>query len=563
MGPLATDVSRQQPSPAPEVDESIRALQRGKVRLAALPLRERISLAEQCLDGVFENAHEWVEQACGAKGIPAGGPARAEEIAAGPTATSRYLVLLVRTLTDIERNGRPDLAGRVFKRSNGRIKVRVLPEPKLFDSVALSGLEAYVWLDESKASESAWTFPPPATCLVLGAGNVSSIAPTDAFSKIFQENRSVLLKMNPVNDYLGPIFERAFAALVRADLLRIVYGGAEVGAAAIKDERIDEVHITGSAASHDAIVWGSSAQERAQRIGAGDPRLKKPITSELGNVSPWIVVPGNYSRRQLDFQAENIAASIANNASFNCVATKMIVTWDRWPQREEFLDRIDGVLKRVPLRKAYYPGADERFHRVTGRQSKAGDGTLPWTLLRGADPDDAAHLFCEESFVCVCAETSLDASSEDDFFQKAVEFANERLWGTLAATMTVPDHYRTGAGRPMLDARLDQLQYGSVGVNHWPALLFAMMTPPWGGAPGSTPRDVQSGQGWVHNTLFLSGIEKTVLEGPLVLSPKPLWFPTHPNPEPVAWKVLDLYRKPNAWNLARLLGRAILASLGR
>ena len=47
--------------------------------------------------------------------------------------------------------------------------------------------------------------------LVLGAGNVSSIPATDTISKVFQEGQVVLLKMNPVNEYLGPIFERLFA----------------------------------------------------------------------------------------------------------------------------------------------------------------------------------------------------------------------------------------------------------------------------------------------------------------------------------------------------------------
>ncbi|MCK8322737.1 hypothetical protein LXA12_17585, partial [Erwinia amylovora] len=62
--------------------------------------------------------------------------------------------------------------------------------------------------------------------LVLGAGNVSSIGPKDAFYKLFVENQTVVLKMNPVNEYLGPHFEKALAPLVERGFLRIVYGGA-------------------------------------------------------------------------------------------------------------------------------------------------------------------------------------------------------------------------------------------------------------------------------------------------------------------------------------------------
>ena len=35
--------------------------------------------------------------------------------------------------------------------------------------------------------------------------------------------------MNPVNDYLGPIFEEVFDDLVRRGFVRFAYGGAGVG----------------------------------------------------------------------------------------------------------------------------------------------------------------------------------------------------------------------------------------------------------------------------------------------------------------------------------------------
>ena len=39
--------------------------------------------------------------------------------------------------------------------------------------------------------------------------------------------------------------------------------------------------------------------------------------------------------------------------------------------------------------------------------------------------------------------------------------------------------------------------------------------------------DIQSGLGFVHNTLMLGGVEKSVLRGPLKAYPKPVWFPDH------------------------------------
>jgi len=399
----------------------------------------------------------------------------------------------------------------------------------------------------------------PQISLVLGAGNVSSIPLTDTLTKIFQDGYLVLLKMNPVNDYLGPIFERALAPLIEAGFLRIIYGGADSGRHAVEHSATDEVHITGSNTSHDVIVWGPPGSEQERRKRENDPLLKKPITSELGNVTPWIVVPGDYTDKQLRFQAENLAASITNNASFNCLATKVIITWKRWPDREKFLNMLQEVLDAVPPRKAYYPGAEDRFREFAEKEPEGTpEGTLPWTLIRDIDPDeDPKYIECE-SFVCVTTDLGLDAESPLEFLNVVADFTENRLWGTLCAAVMVPQSFRRSAeNKKRFDEFIARLRYGAIGVNQWPGLVYGLMTPPWGGHPGGTIQDPQSGVGWVHNTYLLEGIEKTITEGPLTASPKPLWFPTHKNPEPIAWKLADFYVQPSLWNLAKLLGSAV------
>ena len=49
---------------------------------------------------------------------------------------------------------------------------------------------------------------------------------------------------------------RAFAPLVDAGFLEIVYGGAEQGAFLVNHAIVKSIHLTGSAATYDAIVWG-------------------------------------------------------------------------------------------------------------------------------------------------------------------------------------------------------------------------------------------------------------------------------------------------------------------
>src|SRR5438132_14349955 len=109
-----------------------------------------------------------------------------------------------------------------------------------------------------------------------------------------------------------------------------------------------------------AIVFGPGV-EGVKRKAEHRPLLTKRITGELGNVSPVIVVPGNWSASDLAYQAEHIDSMLTNNAGFNCNATRVIIQHAGWSQREQLLQQVRQVLARVPLRSAYYPGARERY----------------------------------------------------------------------------------------------------------------------------------------------------------------------------------------------------------
>lgn len=581
-----------------ELNQSLERLTAGSERLGRMSVRQRIEILSQCIPGIRSVAREWAEMACEAKGIPGGSPSRSEEVLGGPVATMRQLQLFLRTMRDIDRTGRPRLPG-VTVRDDGRVGVQMTPCPGTWDPVVFINFKATTWLKPNIDAESLSDSLAPeytrldksGVSLVLGAGNVSGIPAADVLTKLCVDNRTVLLKMNPVNEYLGGIFERAFAPLIENDLLRVVYGDAGIGSSAVADSRVDDIHITGSGATHDAIVWGADQVERSHRKLNSDPVLKKPISSELGNVSPWIVVPGQYSSAQLKAQAESIVSSMTNNAAFNCVATRAIVTWKQWPERERFLQLIEQTLSRVPQRAAYYPGAFDRYERfsgmtpdeargllrngVTGPQSMSGskataDGTttfvagpngteqtLPWTFIRNVNPNEPNPLFARESFVCVCAEVPIDADSPEDFVEKATEFSNEKLWGTLACSMSIPNGFRKDEKRrQLLQNKIDELRFGAVSINQWSAIVFALMSPPWGGCSGGTLEDPLSGVGWVHNSFMLTDIDKTVLEAPLNVLPKPVWSPTHNRAERVAWSMFDLMSNPSLWNLTKLGCRA-------
>ncbi|MBP7147554.1 MAG: aldehyde dehydrogenase family protein [Acidobacteria bacterium] len=544
------------PTPAGDVDLALAQLAAGAPRWRDLSLERRLVLASACLDGVAAEADAWIDEASRAKGLAPDDPRRGEEVLAGPLATARYLRLLVRTLHDIREHGAPRLPAPPRVGADGRLRARVAPVPGLFDSLVFGGCRAEVWFEPGTTAEdvargaapyyrASPAARPAGVTLVLGAGNVSSIAATDVLTKLFHDGRVVLLKMNPVNETLGPLLARAFAPLVEGGYLRVVYGGADVGGCAARDARVGDVHLTGSLASHQALA----------------PALAKPLTSELGCVAPWIVVPARYGERELRFQAANLAASVLNNASFNCAATRVVVTHRGWPQRGRFLDLVDAIFAADPPRPAYYPGARERFARFAGREPAPGPALRP-ALLRGVDPAGEPALFREESFAPVVGETALDAADDIEYMARAAEFANERLWGTLCATVIVhPSTRAGGAGAQAFRAMLAGLRYGTVAVNCWSALSFVLMSTPWGGYPGATAEDPQSGRGWVHNTFLLERCEKSVIEAPLTVFPKPAWFPSHPHAATLTRRVVGLYHRPSVWKVPPLIGPALAARL--
>lgn len=511
-------------------------------RWATTSAAQRAALVSRVIADTRAVAPEWNAAACRAKGLDPSGNDAGEELLAGIGMFVRLLTDYRRSLVDIARSGRPQYPGPVHQRLDGRLVVQVLPS-SLLDRVIYTGDRAEVWMepgvDEAtlRATQAA-AYARPAehagVSLVLGAGNVAALAPKDVVHRLIGEGRVVVLKANTVNDYLVEYWRRALAAFIDAGFLRIVTGGEHVGGYLLQHPGIDDVHLTGSRATYDAVVFG--AGERGARHKAlGEVQLKKPVSAELGNVSPVIVVPGQWSRRQVRYQAQHVATMIVNNAGFNCLTPRVLITHRDWPQRREFLDALETVLARIPTRRAYYPGAFERRDRFTNAHPEAhqigsrNDGRMPWTVIRDVDANDHGDIcFNVEAFCALTSETALEAGTPEQFVARAVEFCNEVLQGTLSMTLLVdPRSLRRGAMKSAVDQAITDLRYGCIGVNVWHALGILIGATPWGAYPGHPPTDIQSGVGTVGNTLMFARTQKSVVRGPFVAWPKPAWFVTH------------------------------------
>lgn len=556
---------RRKPDDLEELDIAAQLVKEISPRFARLTASERASLLREMIPLAASVAEDWVRAACEAKRVSFDSPVSGEEWLAGPAVVVRNLRLLAESWERIAAGQSPIEGLPRRKRDDGLVEVDVFPASRL-DAALFAGFRATVLCrgDEPRALPEVPA--GGATTLILGAGNVSSIPAMDALYKLFVEGRTCVLKMNPVNEWVGPFIHRAFTPLVSRGYLEIVYGGAEAGEFLCNHPAIDEVHITGSDRTHDLIVWGPPGPERDRRKAADDPVLRKPVTSELGNVSPVAIVPGPYSEAQLRFMARNVAGMVTNNASFNCNAAKMLVTARGWPQRLHFLHLLTEALKATPLRQAYYPGAHDRYRLLTEgrgasvmRLGEAKDGEIPWTFIEGLNPSNRDEpLFCTEPFCGLISEVSIARNDAADFLDTMTLFCNHRLWGTLNASIIVhPSTEKDPAGKAALERAISELDYGTVAVNHWPALGYGFVSPPWGGSPNATLADVKSGIGWVHNTFMLKNIVKSVIRGPLMVSPKPAWFADNRRCHDIGRKLVALEASPSWLKLPGMVLTAI------
>src|SRR5450432_66795 len=550
------------------VERALETLSARATEFARAPLGDKVGWLREIAGRFHELAERMVKAACAAKGIAFGSPLEGEEWLAGLLPIIRNLSQLAVSLEHTRRYGAPRIEpGRLSPLAHGGLAVEVTPNAA-YEALFYAPFRAHTWLepgveaehlDDAQAGFYKQRDPEGRVALVLGAGNVASIPVLDVIYKSFVEGAVCLLKMSPVNAYLGPYFELALAPLISRGFLRIVYGGPELGAFLPRHPAVGEMHITGSTETHDRIVWGEPGPEREARKKDGTPLFAKPVTSELGNITPVLVMPGKYSDAELATMARGIAGMVSQNASFNCIAAKMLVTPRGFAQRGPLLELLQAEFSRIAPRRAYYPGAEARFASLTKsaehvtRIGEAGPGELPWALITNLDPRSHAPQFEVEPFCSILSEVSVGSADPLEFLAAATHFANDRLWGTLNAMLYVPPaSERDPALSAAVDRAVSELRYGTVAINHWSAAAYVMTTSPWGGYPGSTLADVQSGIGWVHNSLLLERVVKTVQRGALRAFPTPVYFPGHRSLRELGRALLDFEASPSALGFARV-----------
>jgi hypothetical protein len=540
---------------AQRADRDLHALRNGAERWIRLDAGKRADLLASLPARVHAAAPQWVQAAAEAKGVT-GTPLEGEEWMSGPWALLYALNRYVQTLREIDRFGAPRVdPRRVHVRPDGRLTVEVYPND-FYDRLLLPETRAEVWMQPGVTAETlpqtmaVWyreRVHQPRVALVLGGGNIASIAPLDVLYKLIADGAVCLLKLSPVNAYLAPFFEEIFAPLSERGFVRFANGGADFGRYLCGHRSIDEIHVTGSKATFEAIASGQ---------GRG-----RPLTGELGNVTPTIVVPGPWSAKELQFQAQSIVTQKLHNAGSNCIAAQVLIVPSGWNGTKPLLAAVGHLMETLPVRRAYYPGTHERSAKVTQQTHgsvrvcarDAEDRPVRTIVYADARADDA--LFEEEIFGGVLAVVQFSGDPQS-YLKRAVAFANERLYGTLGAQLIV-DAAAMRALRESIDRAVGSLQYGCVGVNVWTGVGYFITETPWGAYSGETPRRIDSGVGVVHNSRLFSRSQKSVVYAPFVSKPKPPWFVTNDRAAEIGKALCDFEVNKNPFTAAKVAMRAL------
>ncbi|WP_296445396.1 aldehyde dehydrogenase family protein [Rhodoferax sp. UBA5149] len=569
------------PVPFVDLDQTLMRLAANKDRWVKTPVAERIAILAEIKECLRPVAQAWAEAAARMKGIPEGSPLVGEEWLSGPYTVMGYCNQMMATLSQVAGKKHLDHTP-VRQLPNGQVVARVLPH-SIWDHLLLSGVKVDVWMAPGVTpgtlrANTASTYDPASPhhkqgklALVLGAGNIAAIAPLDVFHKLFAENQVVILKMNPVNDYLIQFLEPALKPLIDRGVLSIVRGATDCGQYLCNHPLVDEIHITGSGASHDAIVWGVGEDGRANKT-AGTPKNTRAISSELGAVCPTIVVPGPWTGADIRFQAEQVATQKLHNNGFNCVACQVLIVSKDWSQKADFVDALEHTLSASQPRGLYYPGAEDRLKGFTAQNTKVkalarSGGTA---VLMAPLDEKNSYAKTVEVFAPAMNVTELSGTDPEAFLKAAIAYANSQLYGTLGANIVIHPKTIAQIGRARFEELLVDLHYGTIAVNAWTGLGFLTPQATWGAFPGHTLTDVQSGIGVVHNTCLFDKPERTVVEAPFrpfprnllslsfTLLPRPPWFITNRKGAILGRLLVAFQYRPSFLKIPRIFLNALL-----
>ena len=369
----------------------------------------------------------------------------------------------------------------------------------------------------------------PSITLVLGAGNFSSIPYLDVLYHLITRKSVILLKLNPVNEYLKPVFEKVFQNFIERGYIIVTTGNIDESKYMATHPGINHIHLTGSDKTFEDIVYGRELTEKERRSKSLSKVNNKPISSELGNVTPIIIHPGKWSTSDIKYQARKIVTAKLNNNGFNCIAAQVVVLPDGWGQTETLIKYVKHYMSKAKERKAYYPESIERLEKLEKDKGYERVNALSCVTPHLTREIKAYSKFeINEVWSSTIYFKKIEYTSVEDFANKSIDYCNDELWGNLGVSVIIKDHDRK-FNKHITNLYVDNLNYGTVAINEWAAIGYIIPQLPWGGFPGNRDNDIQSGQSVVHNSMLfespLKGVVNTKFRISRIIDPP--WFVTN------------------------------------
>ena len=508
-----------------DIDRFITTLRTNSKEFNSISNVQLASMLEETISNIKEVAFFWATICSDNKGTTKT-PAEGEEWLGGPFASVLATQYYITSLTNED-----DLSEKKFNGEENSYKV--FPN-NFIERLTFPFIDAKVYFNKSMSFDDInryrgfskrYDFDPSIT-LVLGAGNFSSIPYLDVLYHLITRKSVILLKLNPVNEYLKPVFEKVFQTFIERGYIIVTTGNIDESKYMATHSGINHIHLTGSDKTYEDIVYGRELTLKEKKSKAISKVNNKAITSELGNVTPIIIHPGKWSTSDIKYQARKIVTAKLNNNGFNCIAAQVVVLPDGWGQTDTLIKFVKHYMNKAKDRKAYYPESIERLEKL--EKDKGYERVNALTCVTPhltREIKSYSKYEIDEVWSTTIYFKKIEYSTIEEFANKAIDYCNDELWGNLGVSVIVKDHERK-FNKHITNLYIDKLNYGTVAINEWAAIGYIIPQLPWGGYPGNRDNDVQSGQSVVHNSMLFESPLKGVVNTKFRISRliDPPWF---------------------------------------
>ena len=511
-----------------DIDRFITTLRTKSKEFNSISNVQLASMLEETISNIKEVSFFWATICSDNKGTTKT-PAEGEEWLGGPFASVLATQYYIKSLTNDD-----DLVEKKYNSEENSYKVF----PNNFtERITFPFIDAKVIFNKSMSFDDINKYRgfskrydiDPSITLVLGAGNFSSIPYLDVLYHLITRKSVILLKLNPVNEYLKPVFEKVFQNFIERGYIIVTTGNIDESKYMAKHPGINHIHLTGSDKTFEDIVYGRELTDKERKSKSLSKINNKPITSELGNVTPIIIHPGKWSTSDIKYQARKIVTAKLNNNGFNCIAAQVVVLPDGWGQTDTLIKFVKHYMSKAKERKAYYPESIERLEKLEKDKGYERVNALSCVTPHLTREIKAYSKFeIDEVWSSTIYFKKIEYTSIEDFANKAIDYCNDELWGNLGVSVIIKDHDRK-FNKHITNLYIDKLNYGTVAINEWAAIGYIIPQLPWGGFPGNRDNDIQSGQSVVHNSMLFESPLKGVVNTKFRISRliDPPWFVTN------------------------------------